>query len=189
MRNAIPVVECCSVTPSPGVARVLGDNFSAMHQAVSLLVSLGHERIAHLAGSAHSGEANERLSGFRARMLEIFGTEYQDKVVRAKNWGDTWGFREGGTGCDTRPFAEAVLATDVTAVMCANDLFALAVWRLAKEKGLRVPEDISIIGMDNISQGAQFGLTSVSPSFEQIGRAAVDALLMLLEGGNCSEAS
>ena len=76
VRNAIPVVECCSVTPSPGVATVLGDNFSAMHQAVSLLVSLGHERIAHLAGSAHSGEANERLSGFRARMLEIFGTEY-----------------------------------------------------------------------------------------------------------------
>ena len=65
---------------------------------------------------------------------------------------------------------------DVTAVLCANDLYALAVWRLAEEKGLRVPEDISIVGMDNLAQGAERGLTSVAPCFEQIGSAAVDAI-------------
>ena len=78
---------------------------------------------------------------------------------------------------------------DVTAVLCANDLFALAVWRLAEEKGLRVPEDISIVGMDNIAQGAERGLTSVAPCFEQIGSAAVDAILTLLHGGSSADAS
>ena len=78
---------------------------------------------------------------------------------------------------------------DVTAVLCANDLFALAVWRLAEEKGLRVPEDISIVGMDNLAQGAEHGLTSIAPCFEQIGSAVVDAILTLLHGGSSADAS
>ena len=58
-----------------------------------------------------------------------------------------------------------------------------------QKKKARVPEDISIVGMDNLAQGAERGLTSVAPCFEQIGSAAVDAILTLLHGGSSADAS
>ena len=76
----------------------------------------------------------------------------------------------------------------VTAVACANDLFALAVWRMAEEQGLRVPDDLSITGVDNIPEGALRGLTSVAQPFDKIGYAAVNAIITLLGGGEASTA-
>ena len=77
----------------------------------------------------------------------------------------------------------------MTAVACANDLFALALWRMAEDRGLRVPEDLSITGVDNTTEGALRGLTRVAQPFEQIGHAAVDAILTILEGGDAAQAS
>jgi len=189
VRHNIPVVECYSVFSPPGVANILLDNVSAMRQAVTLLAGHGHTRIAHLAGPRSNGEALQRLEGYRSKMWELFGEDPDKFVVQGETWGDLWGYNQGDPGWDTRPFAEAVLALNVTAVVCVNDLYALAVWRLAEEKGLRVPEDISIVGMDNIAQGAERGLTSVAPCFKQVGRAAVDAILTLLQGGSSADAS
>jgi len=189
IRHRVPVVECFSVCPPPGAARVLSDNACGMRRAVRHLAERGHRHIAHLAGPADNTEAVERRVGFQGAMRESGLPGHADCIVQADTWGDRWGFSKEDDGLLTRPFVEAVLKEDVTAVVCANDLFALALWRMAEERGLRVPEDLSITGMDDITQGALRGLTSVAQSFEQIGHAAVDAVIALLGGADAADVS
>ena len=165
----VPVVECYSVNPPPGVARVVGDDAGAMRQAVEALWECGHRRIAHLGGPVGDGEADARCEGYRAIMAEKGGESGQ--VIR----GDTWG---GGA----RPLADTILAMGVTAVVCANDGLALELWQAAEAKGLRVPQDLSITGMDNTEEGALKRLTSLAVSYEQVGRSAIDVLLNIVHG-------
>ena len=187
VRHRVPVVECYSVSPPAGVVRVLGDNADVMHKAVQHLAALGHRRIAHIAGPQDDLEARERHQGFLDAMQEAGLPAGADCIVQADTWGDLWGFGAGHDGAQTRPVVEAALKLDVTAVVCANDLFALALWRLAEEQGLCIPQDLSIVGVDNIVEGMRRGLTSVALPFEQIGRTAVDAILTLVEGGKAAE--
>jgi LacI family transcriptional regulator len=189
IRQNIPVVECFSVHPVAGAAHIISDNASGMRQAVQYLVGVGHRRIAHLAGARGNSEAEARCVGYRDAMCEIGLPEFADCIVQADTWGDFWGFGKEDKGMLSRPFVEAVLKKDVTAVVCTNDLFALALWRMAEEKGLRVPEDLSITGMDNIMEGTLRGLTSVGQPFEQIGQAAVNAVIDILKGVEAVEAS
>ncbi len=191
VRHGIPAVECYSALPKPGIARVIGDNRTAMHQAVRHLARAGHTRIAHLAGPWGNREADERLAGFQEAMQDTFGPECAAVVVRGDTWGGPMGFHEGRDVVDmrARPLAEAVLESGATAAVCANDLLALTVWQVAEERGLRVPEDLSLVGMDNITRAAYRGLTTIATPFEQIGRAAVDALLMLQDGSSAEDVS
>ena len=115
-------------------------------------------------------------------------------ILPTETWGDLWGFgedqmRADHSGAQTLPVAQAALALDVTGIVCTNDLYALAVLRLAEERGLQVPRDLSLTGVDNITEAWQRGLTSVALPFEEIGRAAVDAIVAMLGGQSAEEAS
>lgn len=187
--HKIPVVECYSVAPPPGVARVVGDNVQAMELAVAHMVEQGHTRLAHIAGPEQNLEARERRDGFRAAVERRLGPNSVVGIVQGDTWGDLWGFDYGDDpGLITQPMVEAILALDVTGVVCANDLFALALWKKAEEKGLRVPQDLSITGVDNIVEAERRGLTSVRTPFDRIGRKAVDALLALIAGASAEDA-
>lgn len=193
IRHRVPVVECFSVNPPLGAARVLCDNAEGIRLAVRHLAAQGHARIAHLAGKGDSSEAVERREGFRGAVRELGLPETAGWIVQADTWGDLWGFGPGDAGDLTRPPVEAVLKLvaeqGVTAVVCANDLFALALWRMAEERGLRVPEDLSITGVDDIIEGKLRGLTSVAQPFDQIGHAAVDAIIAILGGAPAADVS
>jgi len=190
VRNKIPVVECYSVAPPEGVARVLGDNRQAMRLAVEKLVALGHRRIAHIGGPEMISEARERADGFCEAVSDLLGVDGADFVVQGDSWGDLWGFDYGNDpGLKSRPVVEAALNLNATAYVCANDLYALALWKMAEQRGLRVPEDLSITGMDNIVEAAHKGLTTISTPFNLIGRTAVDVLHQLLNGAEPKEVS
>lgn len=193
VRNHVPVVECFSVSPPPGAARILSDNAAGMHQAVRHLAERGHARVAHLAGPVGNPEAVVRRGAFQDAVRALGLPARAGWVVQADTWGDFWGFDKEDAGVLTRPAVEAALRLvaeeGVTAVVCANDLFALALWRMAEERGLRVPEDLSLTGVDNMDEGALRGLTSIAQPFAQIGYAAVDAAIALLGGGSAAEAS
>ncbi|BDI28784.1 LacI family transcriptional regulator [Capsulimonas corticalis] len=189
--NKVPSVECYSVAPAPGAARVVADNAGGIRQAVMHLANHGHKRIAHIAGPQWNLEAQERLKGFRAAMQEQFGPDCWDCVIHAETWGQIQRFHNANGAVDdvTLPIVEAALATGATAFVCANDLLALALWQFAEDRGLRIPRDLSIIGVDNILQADYQGLTSIDIPFEEIGRAAVDAVLALEKGDSTGEAS
>ncbi len=188
--NKIPVVECYSVTPPAGVAWVVGDNLAAMRLAVTHLVAQGHRHIGHIAGPATNQEARLRADGFCQTVEELLGYDGTTYVVQGESWGDSWGFASGDDpGNATRSVVEAALQMDVTAMVCANDLYALALWKMAESHGRRVPEELSIIGMDDIPEAARQGLTTIAQPFEQMGRAAVNAVLQLLSGTDSKEAS
>ena len=188
VRHHIPLVECYSVFPPPGVARIVSDNRQAMTLAVQSLLDAGHTRIAHFGGPERNGEARERAQGFCAAM-QAAGHAHPT-VLHAPSWGDTWGFPDASeSGADTRPLAEALLKTGATAFVCANDLLALTLWKTAENLNLCVPHDLSIIGMDNIVQAAAKGLTTIAVPFEQIGTCAVNAVLALIKGESAEAAS
>lgn len=194
VRHQIPVVECYSVRPPAGVARVLGDNFLGARMAAERLIALGHKRLAHIAGPTGNLEAQERQAGFVAAMQGAGLAVPASCLLLTDTWGDLWGFgvdhlKADNVGAATVPVADAALELDVTGIVCTNDLYALAVWRRAEERGLRVPRDLSLTGVDDIAEAKQRGLTSVALPFEEIGRAAVEAVMAMLAGQSAEEAS
>ncbi len=121
--HQIPVVECYSVNPPPGVARVVGDDRGAVRQAVELLWDLGHRRIAHLGGPVGDGEADLCAETFDAVMREKSGAEAVDRVARSIFWSGT--DAQGRPLPEVRRFLKDNLALDMTAVVCASDWLAL----------------------------------------------------------------
>ena len=128
----------------------------------------------HLSGPAGWAEAQARRDGWR---LEL---ERQGRRVPPLRWGGDWSARSGYT--TGRSLARE---PDVTAVFVANDQMALGVLRSLSEAGRRVPQDISVVGFDDIPEAAYFTppLTTVRQDFNEMGRLSLVVLLDQIEDG------
>lgn len=147
------------------------DQESGSREAVRHLLDLGHETVHHIAGPSTSVQAKAREEAWIATLWE------QGRAVPPLERGD-WSPRSGYE-------AGLRLLEDpqVTAVFCANDEMALGFLRACHELGRRVPEDISVVGFDDIvAEWTWPPLTSVAQDFETIGRKLVEALLPQLRG-------
>ena len=151
------------------------DGYAGAREAIKHLVELGHRRIAYIGG-------DERLASARDRRRAYLDTTAQH-----------------GLGCDADlvlpgdftqhcGFVAAshllALAEPPTAIFAANDLSAFGAIMAIREAGLRVPDDISVIGFDDIPTAAQFfpPLTTIRQPIRQVGRSAVNTLLALIAG-------
>ncbi len=146
------------------------DNTLVSELAIDHLYSLGHRRIAHLSGPLGAQPAQERLNGYK-RYLQ----EHQLSYVYSSTHEGTWGAESGYVGM-RQILAEAELPT---AVYASNDSMAIGALHALYERGLRVPEDISIIGVDDIelTQHLHPPLTTVRQPIDQMARAGIDMLL------------
>jgi LacI family repressor for deo operon, udp, cdd, tsx, nupC, and nupG len=157
-----------------GLTTVLIDEEGAARQAVAHLLSLGHRRIGHIGGPPNVNSW-DRLAGYRAA-LAAAGVGSDDRLVR---FGDN--SVESG-----KAMAQEVLASPrpPTALFCANDGMAIGAVIASKAMGLRVPDDVSIVGFDDVEIAAFYDppLTTVRQPRQEIGRAAAAELLALLEG-------
>ena len=155
------------------------DNKAACRDAVQYLISLGHERIIHFAGPGYSMHGDERAEGFRQAFFDaqlVFSPEF---IVRS-------GARlEEGYRAGKAYFGSVASADAPTAVLCYNDLVAIGLMRALREQGLRVPEDVSIIGFDDIALSEYVGvpLTTMRVPKHRIGRSAVEVLIRQMESG------
>jgi DNA-binding LacI/PurR family transcriptional regulator len=149
------------------------DNVTAAREAVRHLAGLGRRRIAFLGDRRQRGSrpAHLRLAGWRAE-LQALGLPHGDELIAPA---DGYGREDGRTAMaglldrGARP----------DAVFAYNDLQAVGAIRLLSERGLRVPEDIAVVGFDDIEE-ASFGtvsLTTVAPDKHAIARLAVECLL------------
>ncbi|MBT2247278.1 LacI family DNA-binding transcriptional regulator [Arthrobacter sp. BHU FT2] len=152
-----------------GVPAVIIDTPSAMTQALDHLISLGHTSVAYIAGPVVSQSSARRW----AALTQVA----EDRGVQVRNLGPFAPKKQSGAAA-----ADAAVHSGVTACIVFNDLIAIGMLQRLRERGIRVPEDMSIVGCDDIF-GADFcnpPLTTLSSPIEQAGRVAVSMLLAQL---------
>jgi len=153
------------------------DNFGGASAMVRHLISLGHERIAFIAGSERNHDAAERLRGYRA-VLQRAGLE------RRAEWERTGDFTEAG---GYRAAAELLVeAVRPTAIFAANDSMAIGALSALRESGVRVPEDVVVVGFDDIPIARYMSppLTTVHVAINELGERATRMLLQAVEEKN-----
>ncbi|WP_422933259.1 LacI family DNA-binding transcriptional regulator [Sinomonas sp. P47F7] len=154
-----------------GAASVLMDADAGLRQAVEHLFALGHRRFAYVPGPASSWANRQRLDAV-TRRCEEWGVE----LVTVGNQNATV---DGGLAA-----AASVVASGATAVIAYNDLVAVGLLAGARTLGYHCPEDVSVVGIDDldIAAAAEPGLTSVRVAIEGSGTLALDLLLKELSG-------
>lgn len=150
------------------------DNYDGAYQAVAHLAALGHVHIAHLAGETGNYDAGERRRGYRDALADA-GLRAPDAYVLAGDFSKASGLRAGRrlAALDPRP----------TAVFAANDYMALGALRAFADAGLAVPDDVALVGFDDIPSARYMAppLTTVHAPTTQMGRLAAEWLMAEVE--------
>ncbi|MEJ5867051.1 LacI family DNA-binding transcriptional regulator [Pseudokineococcus sp. 5B2Z-1] len=165
----VPVVYAYAPSERPGDPAVVPDNVQAGRLAVAHLLASGRRRVAHVSGVQDYLAATDRARGARDALadagLELLGP------VRYGAWTEEWGRAGARAVLDQHP--------DVDAVLCASDQIARGALEALREGGVRVPEDVAVMGFDDWAPmvlGSRPELTSVDMDFEGIGRRAAQLL-------------
>lgn len=170
-----PIVNACEYVKDKSVSSVYVDNVAAAREAVDYLMTLGHRKIAFVTGTMHSPISIDRDQGYEQALLA--GGITRDRTLTA-----TGDFTvESGVRA-----VEVLLAQQrrFTAVFCSNDEMAIGALRAIKSAGLRVPEDVSVVGFDDIRFARYMDppLTTVAQPKGDLGREAMNMLLEILRG-------
>jgi LacI family transcriptional regulator len=151
------------------------DNEAGGAMAARHLLEHGHTRIAHISGPLGFPDSRARLRGYR-RALELAGIPYDENLVTEGDFLEAGGYRA----------MRQLLARKVpmTAVFTANDQMAAGVFKALREAGLGIPDDISVVGYDDVLLARYLypSLTTIRQPLEEMGRAATRAALALLAG-------
>jgi len=171
----LPVVQVFDRIYASPVPVIRIDDHQVAELAVSQLASMGHRRIAHIAGSADQASARDRREGYRAAMIRL-GLPADDHLIKNGH-----GTREGGAEA-MRQLLELPQAP--TAVFGASDTMACAAMDLCRDRGIHVPGDISFIGADGTADGQHVypSLTTVNIPRADAGIRAVEKLVGLIRG-------
>lgn len=174
-RAGVPVILFNRFQADPRVSSVSVDNESGAAEVARFLVAGGHRRIAYIAGLAGTSAQDGRESGFR-RTLHSLGMPLFDRAV-----GDfeTEPAREAARQLFDRPAAERP-----DAVFACSDQMALAVMDVIRfELGLRVPDDVSVVGFDDVPQAAwpSYDLTTIHQKIDSIVEATAGVLFERIE--------
>lgn len=164
----LPTVLVNAPIDGLGFATVSCDDALSMEQSFGHLVQLGHRRIGVLLGP-HDHVPSQRKLAAATAMAERHGLEFgADRVVHS-----LYSLESGQTA------ATRLLAAGVTAIVCASDLMALGAVRAVRRAGLRVPEDISVIGYDDsaLMNCTEPPLTTVRQPIEAMGRMVIELLM------------
>jgi LacI family transcriptional regulator, galactose operon repressor len=174
---SVPTVAVAGHKDFPGVTNIVLDHHHAAHIALQHLVDLGHNRIAFMKGASFSSDSEVRWDAIReaAKDLKI---EIRPELTVQIDINDS-------TPQLGYPFAKQLLERNApfTALFAYNDLSALGAIRAFQEAGLRVPNDISVVGFDDI-QGAAYNtpsLTTVRQPLARMGAIAAQTLLERIE--------
>jgi LacI family transcriptional regulator len=175
VRAEIPCVGIDMDLEGPHAEVVMSDNAAGAGTAVRHLHALGHRRIATITGMIDSRPGIDRLRGYRAA-VQALGLAYRDEYVA---YGDF--YAESGREATERLLA---LPEPPTAIFAASDLMAIGAVRAAAEAGLRVPEDLSVVGFDDIQLAPHLNppLTTLRQDKLGLGAAAGDALVARIAG-------
>ncbi|MFE0704835.1 LacI family DNA-binding transcriptional regulator [Streptomyces sp. NPDC058872] len=169
--KGVPYVLLNGFSPKVQAPFVSPDDRAAMRLAVTHLAALGHSRIGLAVGPKRFVPVLRKIEGFQQGMQERFGLtpEESEELVQHSLY-----TLEGGQAA-----AGALLARGCTAVVCASDMMALGAIRAARQQGLDVPRDVSVVGFDDspLIAFTDPPLTTIRQPVQAMGQAAVRALL------------
>jgi DNA-binding LacI/PurR family transcriptional regulator len=179
LKNNIPTVLIESQHPL--ISSVVIDNYSGGQMAAEYFIKEGHQRMAFLdygnlpaKSTVHAGK--ERLAGFKDE-LKKQGLGLPEEQIHFPNW--------AVPTVNTEYIQNILSSTEPPAsLFVANDYLALITLHVARNLGYRIPEDIAIMGFDDIEIAEQVGLTTVSQSLDDTGKLAVDMLLKEIQQDN-----
>lgn len=161
--------------PDSGIASVDVDNVGGAEMAVQHLLGLGHRQIGMITNAPvdYTGSA-DRLAGYR-RALQEASIEFDERLIRTGNFTPQSGFAA------MRSLLE--IASPPSAVFAGSDTVALGAYQAIRERGLRIPEDVSVIGFDDVpsAEAIEPPLTTVRLPAYAIGWAAVELVIQLIE--------
>jgi LacI family transcriptional regulator len=175
----LPAVNISGHTRLPGVTNVVLDHQLAAKLALQHLVSLGHQRIAFIKGQPFSSDSEVRWKAIQevAHSLSVPILPKLTGQLEANTYSPVVGY----------PVTQELLSrtTPFTALLAYNDLSAIGAIRAIREHGLRVPEDVSVVGFDDIASAAfqNPSLTTVRQPLQRMGATAARILLERLNGG------
>jgi LacI family transcriptional regulator len=177
-RTAFPVVAVDPHQADTEFPAVISTNRQGVLEAMNYLLALGHRRIGFITGRMDLQSAVRRYDGYRSALGEA-GIAFDPALVE-----------EGDYSRETaRKAARRLLSRPhpPTAIMASSDDTAFGVYDAAAELGLRIPEDLSVIGFDNIPASASVNppLTTVDQFIERMGALAAEIVLKLIQGQPC----
>jgi LacI family transcriptional regulator len=164
---------------NPNYTTISIDNYGGARKAIEHLLSIGRQEIALITGPLEWLEARQRKQGWEDALYSMGITPKANKWAQG-NWSSASG---------ESAFAELALNyPEMNAVFVSNDQMALGVLHYAHEHGIRVPEDIAVIGFDDVTEAAYYtpALSTVSHPLRQLGFMAVKALVEQIEGRGSS---
>ena len=171
----IPIVYL-AMEPKDNISTVSIDNYLGGRIAMSHLLEQGYRHIGHISGPLDWWEARQRMASWKDALKEA-GLETQDTHCAEGNWSSA------SAAQAVEKLFEQYPAMD--SIFVANDQMALAVIQVACEKGLRIPEDLAVVGFDNIPESAFFTppLTTIQQDQHAVGKVAVEKTIRMIELG------
>ncbi|MDL2205849.1 LacI family transcriptional regulator [Eubacteriales bacterium OttesenSCG-928-N13] len=181
--NRHPLIHCCEYYDDDTLSSATMDNVTAAHDAVCHLIDTGHRRIGFVSAYNKFLTVEQRFRGYKMALDEA-GLPFDPRL-----------YVDIGPIHDELIWDQSILGAAVlaqmsnppSAIFCSSDMVAIATIHAIKANGLRVPEDISVMGFDDIDMARLFdpGLSTVYIPKKQIGQEAVRLLLRRREDKNC----
>jgi LacI family transcriptional regulator len=166
-----PIIAVDPHIINPNYLSVQGTNYHGALDIMEYLLRLGHRRIAFINGRPEIGSAGRRLKGYQDALLNA-GIALDEELIVPGDFSTATGYE--------RALGLLALDNPPTAIFAANDQSAIGVYQAAEELGLHIPDDLSVVGFDNISEAKYLGLTTVDQFLADMGYVAVQMLIKLI---------
>lgn len=166
-----PIVSIDPVMSNPDYPSVHATNYQGVVDGMEYLISLGHKRIGFICGRPELESSNRRLRGYR-ETLEKAGIPVEEELIAPGDYTTETGAKSTQ--------ALLSLAKPPTAIFASNDQAAMGVFQVAGEMRLRIPQDLSVVGFDNIPESKYLGLTTIDQFIFEMGFVATQMLIKLI---------
>jgi LacI family transcriptional regulator len=168
-----PIVSIDPLASNPNYPAVHATNYQGALEAMEYLLEMGHRRIGFISGRAELESSNRRMKGY-LEALEKAGIPIDEELIASGDYTTETGVR------GTKQLLS--LGNPPSAIFASNDQMAIGVFQVAEELGIRIPEDLSVIGFDNIAESKYMGLTTVDQFISEMGYVATQMLIKLING-------
>ncbi len=171
-----PIVQCSEYFPDAGLSHVSIDNYKAARHAIRYLTGLGHKQIGFITSNDAYLSMNRRLQGYKDA-LEQAGISFSAELVQYT--GEGYHFSNGVKAIRNL----LALPKPPTAVLCVSDILALGAIRGAEDAKLKIPEDLAVIGFDDVEYATMFKphITTVRIPCYNLGVSSMEILLNLMK--------